>query len=148
MGSSRSDIPRQVSVILALLTVYLAWGATYPAIRGLDRVVPPLLGMGARFLLAGLLLLGVLAAFDRRRLVATPAECARAAGIGVWILGDIGLIALAEQHIEAGLAALVIASVPLWVIVSRTVFPPRPGRRELIAVVAGFAGLIVLTRPG
>ena len=123
-------------------------GATYPAIRILGQTVPPLLGMGARFLLAGLLLFGVLALRDRRRLAGHWDQRWRAAGLGVWILGDIGLIAWAEQHVEAGLAALVIASVPLWVILLRTSTGSRPVRPELLAVTVGVAGLVVLLRPG
>lgn len=133
---------------MALLTVYVAWGATYPAIRVLGETVPPLLGMGARFLLAGLLLFAALGIWDRRRLVAAWRQQLRAAAAGVWILGDIGLIAWAEQHVEAGLAALVIASVPLWVILLRVATRHRPLHRELVAVAFGFAGLVVLLRPG
>jgi drug/metabolite transporter (DMT)-like permease len=127
---------------VALATVYVAWGATYPAIKVLGETVPPLVGMGARFLLAGLLLMAV------RPRPGTWRQRAAAAGVGVWILGDIGLIAWAEQHVDAGLASLLIASVPLWVIGVRAVLRQRPARAELVAVAVGFAGLVVLLRPG
>jgi drug/metabolite transporter (DMT)-like permease len=136
----------------ALLTVYVAWGATYPAIRVLDRTVPPMTGMGARFLCAGALLLGGLAIVSPRRLRTGLRQGTRpalaAAAIGAWILGDIGLIAWAEKHVDAGLASLVIASVPLWTIVTRVFAGPRPVRLELLAVLAGLAGLVILVRPG
>ncbi|MBV8934006.1 MAG: EamA family transporter, partial [Kutzneria sp.] len=147
VGQRRGGANRHV-VAVALLTVYVAWGATYPAIRVLDRTVPPLTGMGARFLCAGALLLGGIAIVAPRRLRAGLRPVAGSVAAGVWILGDIGLIAWAEQHVDAGLAALVIASVPLWVVLTRAVTGSRPIRLEVAAVVVGFVGLLVLLRPG
>src|SRR5215207_4665635 len=98
----------------ALITVYLAWGGTYPAIRVMVETVPPLLGTGARFLVAGAVMTGVLAALGRLR--ASRGAVAGAAVVGSVILGDIGVLAVAEQEVPAGLAALIIASVPLWVV--------------------------------
>lgn len=133
----------------ALLAVYLAWGATYPAIRVLDRSVPPLLGMGVRFLAAALVMFGyLLARGGRGRLRAPLTSHGGALLAGVWIIGDIGLIAVAEQRVPAGLAALLIASVPLWVVIIRTVSKQRPGHIEFFAVLAGFAGIALVTRPG
>lgn len=148
MPTIASPTGQRAATVLALLTVYVAWGATYPAIRVLGETMPPLIGMGARFLLAELLLFAALAVRDRRRLAADRGQQLRAAAVGVWILGDIGLIAWAEQHVEAGLASLVIASVPLWVILLRSATGPRPVRKEWLAVAVGFGGLVVLLRPG
>jgi drug/metabolite transporter (DMT)-like permease len=133
----------------ALATVYVAWGATYPAIRVMVETVPPLLGTGARFLVAGLLLSAFLAwRRGSARLAITARELAGAAAIGTIILGDIGLLALAEQEVPAGLAALIIASVPLWIVVLRLLHrePVSPG--TLGAVAAGLGGVAILVLPG
>ena len=134
---------------VALCTVYLAWGATYPAIRVMVETVPPLIGTAARFLLAGAILYGyLLVRGGRQRAKVARRELAGAAVVGTVILGDIGLLALAEQEVPAGLAALIIASVPLWVVMLRLLHGEavRPG--VLAAVAAGFAGVALLVIPG
>jgi drug/metabolite transporter (DMT)-like permease len=136
-------------VAAALVTVYLAWGATYPAIRVMVETVPPLIGTGARFLVAGVLLCGFLLlrnGIDRFR--CTRRELVGAALIGTIILGDIGLLALAEQEVPAGLAALIIASVPLWVVLLRLLHGEHVARGTLAAVAVGFGGVAVLVLPG
>src|SRR3954470_9716150 len=104
-----------------LATVYLVWGSTYLGIRVMVETVPPLLGSGARFLVAGAIFALVLAA--RRGVEAlrvTPRELAACAAVGAaLLLGGNGLVAVAEQDVPSGLAALVVASVPLWVVVFR-----------------------------
>jgi drug/metabolite transporter (DMT)-like permease len=117
---------------LCLLTVWVAWGGTYPAIRVMVETVPPLLGTAVRFLLAGAVLAAVLGALGRLR--AARREVAGAAVVGTVILGDIGVLAVAEQEVPAGLAALIIASVPLWIVLLQLgarepVAPPHRGRR-------------------
>src|SRR5688500_13966746 len=113
--------------VIALVTVYLAWGATYPAIRVMVETAPPLISTGARFLLAGAILYGwLLVRGGRRRAAVRRRQLAGAAAVGTVILGDIGLLALAEQEVPAGLAALIIASVPLWVVLLRLAHGERP----------------------
>lgn len=134
--------------VAALATVYLAWGATYPAIRVMVETVPPLLGTGVRFLVAGVVLyLALWLRADRQLPAASPKELAGAAVIGTIILGDIGIVALAEQHVPAGLAALIIASVPLWIALLRLVHRERVARGTLAAVAVGFGGVAILVLP-
>jgi drug/metabolite transporter (DMT)-like permease len=133
---------------LALGTVYLAWGGTYPAIRVMVETVPPLLGTAARFALAGLLLGAfLLARGGRRRFALTRAQLLGAGAVGVVILGDIGLLALAEQEVPAGLAALIIASVPLWIVLLRLADGQRPRWTTMAAVAVGLAGVALLVTP-
>jgi drug/metabolite transporter (DMT)-like permease len=135
-------------VVLALATVYVAWGATYPAIAVVVRTVPPLLAMGARFLTAGLILLVALHISGRRD-SATPRQRIGSTIVGPWILGSIGVIAIAEVHVDSGLAALLIGSVPLWVVILMSVQRRRaPRRTVLLACVVGFVGLGLVVRPG
>ena len=130
----------------ALTVVYLAWGGTYPAIRVMVETVPPLIGTGARFLVAGAAMAAVLAVAGR--LGANRAAVTGAAAVGIVILGDIGVLAVAEQEVPAGLAALIIASVPLWVVALQFAHRERVARRTALAVLAGLAGMLLLVSPG
>jgi drug/metabolite transporter (DMT)-like permease len=82
------------------------------------------------------------------RLRCTRRELAGAGLIGTIILGDIGLLALAEQEVPAGLAALIIASVPLWIVVLRLFHGEYVPRGTLAAVAVGFGGVAFLVLPG
>jgi drug/metabolite transporter (DMT)-like permease len=133
---------------LALGTVYLAWGGTYPAIRVMVETVPPLLGTAARFALAGLLLgMALLIQGGPRRFALNRRQLAQTSAVGAVILGDVGLLALAEQEVPAGLAALIIASVPLWIVLLRLLYHQRPGRATMAAVAVGLAGVALLVTP-
>jgi drug/metabolite transporter (DMT)-like permease len=132
--------------VVCLLTVWVAWGGTYPAIRVMVETVPPLLGTSVRFLTAGFVLAGVLAALGRLR--ASRRELAGAAIVGTVILGDIGVLAVAEQEVPAGLAALIIASVPLWIVLLQLGAREPVARRTVVAVLAGLAGIGLLMDPG
>ena len=131
---------------VCLVTVWLAWGGTYPAIRVMVETVPPLLGTAVRFLLAGAVLAVVLGALGR--LKAARSEIAGAAVVGTVILGDIGILAVAEQEVPAGLAALIIASVPLWIVLLQVAARHPVALRTAVAVVAGLAGMGLLVDPG
>jgi drug/metabolite transporter (DMT)-like permease len=133
-------------MLAALTVVYLAWGGTYPAIRVMVETVPPLIGTGARFLVAGAVMAVTLGVLGRLR--AGRAEVVGAALVGCVILGDIGVLAVAEQEVPAGLAALLIASVPLWVVCLQLVHRRPVTRRTAAAVVAGLAGMALLVSPG
>jgi drug/metabolite transporter (DMT)-like permease len=138
-----------VTAVLALGAVYLAWGGTYPAIRVMVETAPPLVGTGVRFLIAGALL-GLFVAFwpGRPRRRPTREELLGSALVGTVILGDIGLLALAEQEVPAGLAALLIASVPLWVVLLRLAARERIPPGAAFGLVVGFGGVALLIAPG
>jgi drug/metabolite transporter (DMT)-like permease len=138
-----------VTTIAALGALYLAWGGTYPAIRVMVETAPPLVGTGVRFLIAGVLL-GLFVALrpGRPRRRPTSGELLGSAAVGTVILGDIGLLALAEQEVPAGLAALLIASVPLWVVLLRLVARERIPPGAAFGLAAGFGGVALLVAPG
>jgi drug/metabolite transporter (DMT)-like permease len=138
--------PSRGLAVVCLLTVYLAWGGTYPAIRVMVETVPPLLGTAVRFLVAGAVLAAFLGALGR--LHATRSELAGASAVGIVILGDIGVLAVAEQEVPAGLAALIIASVPLWIVLLQVAARHPVARRTAVAVLAGLAGMGLLVDPG
>lgn len=133
----------------ALAVVYVGWGSTYVAIRVLVESVPPLLGAGARFTVAGALLLAWVAARNGAAAIRVrPVELAAAGLVGALLLaGGNGLVTLGEQHVPAGLAALLIASVPLWLVLFRAATGDRPPALALLGVAIGFAGVAVLLLP-
>jgi drug/metabolite transporter (DMT)-like permease len=98
----------------ALWIVYIVWGSTYLAIRIMVETVPPLLGAGVRFAIAGAVMLGVLAL--HRSVRPTRAQLLSALLVGVLLPGANAVVTVAEQEVPSALAALLIASVPLWVI--------------------------------
>jgi drug/metabolite transporter (DMT)-like permease len=144
-----SNAPAGLMLWSALGAVYVIWGSTYLAIRVMVEDVPPLLGAAARFLIAGLLMLGFLAARGRRIRV-EPRALAGAALVGLLLpAGGNGIVTVAEQDVPSGLAALLVASVPLWVVVLRfTVARERVRTGTLVGVGVGFVGLALLLLPG
>ncbi len=134
----------------ALATIYIVWGSTYLAIRVMVETVPPLLGAGARFAVAGAIFLAIL----RLRKGADGIRITRAQLLGAFVIGNLlcfggnGLVTVAEQDVPSGLAALIIGSVPLWVVLMRLREGDRPGRGTLAGVIVGFIGLAVLVLPG
>jgi drug/metabolite transporter (DMT)-like permease len=130
-----------------LAAVYLIWGSTYLAIRVLVRTVPPLYGAGSRFIVAGLLMLAFLG--PRRALRIGRRELLSCALVGTLLAaGGNGLVTVAEQDVPSGLAAVLIASVPLWIVVYRAAARDRVPRATLLGVLAGFAGVALLLLPG
>lgn len=143
-----SPPPRRL-VVLAFASVYVAWGSTYLAIRiGVEHVAPTVLA-GLRFLIAGGGMLAALAAVGR--LAPTSAREKRAiAVIGfLMLIGGNGLVVWAEQSVPSGLAALVVATVPIWM-AGLAALPPgreRIPRGALVGIALGFLGVAVLMRP-
>ena len=134
-------------VAVALGIVYVVWGSTYLAIRVMVEDLPPMSSASWRYLVAGLLLGTILAARSgTRRLRATPRELVGCAVLGLLLpaLGN-GLVSLGEHRgAPSGIAALLVASVPLWVIVYRRLSGDRPTGRTTLGVLLGFAGLVLL----
>jgi drug/metabolite transporter (DMT)-like permease len=137
-------------VWLCLGIVYVVWGSTYLAIRVAVETMPPLLMGAARFITAGLLLY----AFARARGAPSVRTLSRAQIGACWIVGSLlaaggnGVVNAAEQYIPSSLAALVISSVPLWVVVMRRVTGESVPRLTLASVAVGFGGVALLLLPG
>ena len=135
---------------LALATVYLVWGSTYLAIRVMVETVPPLLGAGLRFLLAGAVLYPFLVARRGWAAVRVPAaQVGASALVGLLFLaGGTGLVTVAERDVPSGLAAVLVAAMPLVVVVLRRLAGEPVPRATAIGVTVGFAGVAVLVLPG
>jgi drug/metabolite transporter (DMT)-like permease len=134
-------------VALALGIVYVVWGSTYLAIRLMVEDMPPLVSAGARYLAATAIMAALLSLRSGwRTLTVTRAEFAGCALLGVLLpAGGNGLVTVAERHgAPSGIAALLVAAVPLWVVCYRFAAGDRPSRRTLSGVLLGFAGLAYL----
>lgn len=137
-----------VNVWLALGIVYVVWGSTYLAIAIAVQTLPPLLYSGIRFALAGLLLAAWLT-FRRVGLRISRRELGGAAAVGILMLaGGNGLVNLAERTVPSGVAALIVASIPLWIVVYRMIARERVGRDLLAGVLLGLVGVAILVVPG
>jgi len=130
----------------ALWIVYLVWGSTYLAIRVMVETVPPLLGAGVRFAVAGAVMLAVLAV--RRSVRPTRAQLLSALLVGMLLPGANAVVSVAEQEVPSAMAALLIASVPLWVLLMRRAAGEPVSRAGIAAVLVGFAGVALLLMPG
>jgi drug/metabolite transporter (DMT)-like permease len=135
-------------LLTALWTVYLVWGSTYFAIKITVRTLPPFLSAGGRFLLAGSLLALILLALGRSLRV-TLRELAASAVLGTALLAlGVGVVTLAETHIDSSTAAMIAGSVPLQVILLRTIARERIALATRLSVLAGLAGLALVVVPG
>jgi drug/metabolite transporter (DMT)-like permease len=143
-------MPPRLLVPAALATIYVVWGSTYLAIRVMVEDIPPLLGASVRYLLAGAVVWLYLRLRNGREGVRVSArELAGCAVVGVLLLiGGNGLVTIAEQDVPSGLAALLIASEPLFIVLLRWLARERPSQTTVISVVVGFAGVALLVLPG
>jgi drug/metabolite transporter (DMT)-like permease len=137
-------------VWLALATIYVVWGSTYLGIRVVVETMPPLISGGVRFMAAGAIVYAVLLArrgpaavrFSRDELIGS-------AFVGsALVAGGNGIVMVAEQDVPSGLAALIMASIPLWVILMRRVSGERIAGGTLAGVAVGFVGVALLVMPG
>ncbi|MFM8404756.1 MAG: EamA family transporter, partial [Actinomycetota bacterium] len=117
------EISKSAMTWIALWTVYVIWGSTYFAIAYVIETMPPLLSMGIRFMLAGILLALFIVARSGLREIAVPKEEIRTSVIlGFVLLGfGLGNVAVAEKHVPSGIVALIIAALPLWIAIFRFV---------------------------
>jgi drug/metabolite transporter (DMT)-like permease len=135
------------AVAFALATIYLVWGSTYLAIRVTDRTMPPLLMSSVRFLIAGVALYAF-ASRGRARPTLREWGAAAIVGAALLVIGNGG-VAWVETRLESGLAALIVAIVPLWVaLMDRWFFGRRLSAAAISGLVIGFAGVALLVRPG
>lgn len=137
----------RISVLLALLAVWLIWGSNYLAIRVALESFPPFWMSGVRFLLAG----GMLYLFLRSQGVPAPSltQWVSAALAGTIILvGGNGGLAYAEQSVASGLAALGMATIPIWAAVFSGIWRNWPTRLEWAGMSFGLLGVGLLNLEG
>lgn len=134
----------KVSIALAMVALYLIWGSTYLGIRIAIQTFPPFMMAAMRFLIAG----GLLYGFLRLRGQANPtrSQWGGAAIVGALLLvGGNGLVVFAEQSISSGLAALMIATTPLFAALFSGLWGNWPRRLEWGGIALGLLGVAMLT---
>lgn len=143
-------LPRSAKMVIAFGTLYVVWGSTYLAIKiGLNAALPPTAFAAMRLVPAGLLLLGV-ARLRGASLRMRPADLRLTVLVGICLLvGGMYSMFLAERAVDSGLAALIVALLPLWIALAEIVVPgmERPSRRGIVGLLIGFAGLGILMTP-
>lgn len=144
-GTLRASV---LKVALALGAVYVIWGSTYLAILFAIETIPPFLMAGTRYLTAGALLYG----WARLRGAPSPSlvHWRSAAVVGAFLLlvGNGGVV-WAEQRVDSGLAALLISTEPIWIVLLVWLRSgrQRPNPRVVAGLLLGFTGLVMLVRP-
>ena len=138
----------KTKIWIALLALYIVWGSTYLAILFAVDTIPPFLQAGLRFLISGLILvIWRRAAGDE---MPSLKQWRSLAIIGtLLLLGGNGLVSFAEQRIASGVAALIIGTVPLWLVLIEALRPGgvRPSWRAIIGLIVGFGGIYLLIGP-
>lgn len=132
-------------IILAFAAIYVLWGSTYLAIRYAIDTLPPFLMAGSRFLIAGTILFAW-AAVSGERIRAALSQWPKALLLGAMLLlAGNGGVTWAEKYIATGLAALLVASEPLWVVLLNWgITRHRPNTKVLLGVFIGLAGVALL----
>jgi len=141
---------RRIMPWIALATIYVVWGSTYMAIRVVVREVPPMAAAGMRFLVAGILMAGLAAVVDRAHGLPSRRQLFDYALAGILLLAvGNGLVMWSEKAIPSSIAALIVASVPLWL----TLFDgfrangQRWSARVWTGTLIGLVGVVLVARP-
>lgn len=135
----------RLHVALGLATIYLIWGSTYLAIRFAVETLPPFLMAGTRFVVAGTVLYVWRRAVGHARPTGAQWRAAGVVGALMLLVGNGG-VTWAEQWVESGTTALMVASVPLWMVLLDWARPGgRPPRLAVWAgILVGLAGVLLL----
>jgi drug/metabolite transporter (DMT)-like permease len=142
-----AEAPPAVELVAAFASIYLVWGSTFLAIRYAVETIPPFAMMAARCLVGGGILLAVGLVRERAVVWPTRREWGGAVVLGAFFfVGCHGVLAFAEERVPSGVAALCLATIPLFVPLLVWVLPggAAPSRRRTVALVAGFAGVALL----
>ncbi len=140
-----SSGPPRIQLVAAFAAIYLIWGSTYLAIRWAVETMPPLAMASARFVVAGSLMY----AWSRASGIAKPRldQWRGAALSGCLLLaGGNGAVVVAEQWVPSGMAALIVATVPLWMVLLDAAWwtKRKPEGTTMVGVLVGFGGVALL----
>ncbi len=138
----------KTKIWLALLALYIVWGSTYLGIKIAIETMPPFLHASIRFLISGIIL--VVWQRSAGHSLPTRKQWLSTAIIGtLLLLGGNGLVAWAEQVIPSGVAALIIGSVPMFLVVAEAIRPNgvKPNWQAIVGLLIGFVGIFILVGP-
>jgi len=135
----------RAAVIAAFATIYLVWGTTYLGIALVVRSMPPFASGTLRFALAALLMYGVLRLRTLRPLAGLHWPSAIVAGVLLSGIGN-GFVIWGQQTVPSGIAALLVAALPLWIMCMDTVAfaRRRPGPKDIIGSMIGLLGVVLI----
>ena len=140
--------PRRVELVAAFAALYIIWGSTYLAIFFAIQSIPPFLMAGARFLIAGLIMLAI--ARLRGPLKSTWPDWRTSLIVGACLLlGGNGGVTISEKFVETGLASLIVATVPIYMTLLGWMagMTPRPSGLVWLGLAGGLVGVAVLLGP-
>lgn len=140
-----THLPMRLQLAAAFTAIYLIWGTTFLGIALVLRSLPPFASAALRFLCAGVLLLSVLRLRGPRPLQGIPLARMTLCGV-LLVCGGNGLVVWAQQGVPSGIAALVIASIPVAVLVLQRAFfgHSLPGGRTLLGIAIALAGVLLI----
>ena len=130
-----------IGIFAAFAAIYLLWGATYLAVAVAIRSIPPLMLMATRSIVGGLILLACVKLAGRP--TGSPRTWAFAAACGVlFFVGCHGVLAHAQQHVPSGLAAVLLATIPFWIVIAKTLLTgSKPTLKNLGVLTPGIVGV-------
>ncbi|MEO8670029.1 MAG: EamA family transporter [Tahibacter sp.] len=137
--------PSPVALIAAFATIYLVWGTTYLAIALVVHQVPPFVIGALRFGLAGLLMAGMLRLRQARPFAGLPWASVIAAGVLLSGIGN-GFVIWGQQTVPSGIAALLVAALPLWIMFFDSIAfaRRRPGFKDIAGSLIGLCGVLLI----
>src|SRR5438045_8318676 len=140
--------PTRSAIFLAFAALYLIWGSTSLFIRLAIDSIPPFLMAGSRYLSAGVLMYVMARARGARRPGLVTWRSSLVIG-GFLLLGGNGGVTISEQYIDTGLAAVIVATVPIYIVLLSwaTSATPRPRLPVLLGLAGGFIGVGILMAP-
>jgi len=131
-------------IIVAILILYFVWGSTYLANKIALETMPPFQILGLRLVTAGFILFSIL----KLRGIKNPTkiELRNTVIVGILLLnGGLGVVSFAQQWVSSGLAAIVVATMPLWLSLFLRFFGEKTSRIEVLAMFTGIIGVFLLT---
>src|SRR5205814_8603136 len=137
--------PERSHIIIAFAALYLVWGSTYLGIRFAIETIPPFLMAGSRFVLAGMIMFGI--AWWQGISKSSWANWRTSLVIGACLLlAGNGGVTISEKYIDSGLAALIVATVPIYIVILgwASGMTPRPAPIAWLALIGGSDGAGIL----
>jgi len=134
-------------VIIALTCTYFIWGSTYLAIKYAIESFPPFVMVGIRFTIAGSLLYMILRGMGHAAPTLVQWRGAAWVGLLLPVLGN-GTVSHVQLHVSSSVAALAIATAPIWMAIFSSLWGHKISRREWLGIAIGLVGILLLNTRG
>ncbi|WBL81879.1 EamA family transporter [Bradyrhizobium xenonodulans] len=134
-----------LAIVSAFAAIYLVWGSTYLALALALQSLPPFTLMAARCLMGGAILFGAARAAGASSPPRKTCLVAMICGV-LFFVGCHGVLAYAQQRVHSGLAAVLLATIPLWIVLLQVIFPgsERPNWKTVAFLIPGVAGVALI----